>query len=280
MHGWQDNAGTFDSLAPYLLEHHSVLAIDLPGHGLSSRIQDGLFYSTIDALLLIKQIKETYSWEKVSLLGHSMSSILGFVYCSLYPEDVDLMIGLDALKPHILKPKSLIPRLRRGLNDFILANERNSSKSEPPAYLYEELVERLQKGTYGSISKEGCDILLQRAISKSKHQPGKFFFHRDTRLKTFNFATFTQDQVLEMVENMASKPYLFIKASKSPIFEDKAYYLEAKEHMLKHNPQFEYHEVPGTHHVHLNEPLVVSGIISEFLNRIRPVDKDMAQSKL
>lgn len=213
-------------------------------------------------------------------MGHSMSSILGFVYCSLYPEDVDLMVGLDALKPHVVKPNSIIPRLRRGLDSFIVANERNSSKLEPPAYGYDELVERLQKGTFGSITKEGCDILLQRAISKSKHQPGKFYFHRDTRLKAFNFATLTQSQTLEMVDSMGTMPYLFIKASKSPFFEDKVHYNEAKEYMQKVNPQFEYHEVQGTHHVHLNEPQVVSGFISSFLDRIRPADKHEVQSKL
>jgi len=33
LHGWQDNAGTFDKLAPLLVaQGHSVLAIDFPGN--------------------------------------------------------------------------------------------------------------------------------------------------------------------------------------------------------------------------------------------------------
>lgn len=31
MHGWQDNAGTFDRLVPLLPQYISVLCIDLPG---------------------------------------------------------------------------------------------------------------------------------------------------------------------------------------------------------------------------------------------------------
>lgn len=31
LHGWQDNAGTFDTLVPLLPNHLSYLSIDLPG---------------------------------------------------------------------------------------------------------------------------------------------------------------------------------------------------------------------------------------------------------
>ncbi|KAF4532370.1 hypothetical protein B566_EDAN003674 [Ephemera danica] len=36
MHGWQDNAATFDPLLAMLPSSLSVLAIDVPGHGFSS----------------------------------------------------------------------------------------------------------------------------------------------------------------------------------------------------------------------------------------------------
>lgn len=232
-----------------------------------------MFYSTIDAILLINLLKKEYQWEKVSLLGHSMSSILGFVYCSLFPENVDMMIGLDALKPQIPKPGSLIPRMRKGLDGFMIANERNSAKLEPPSYPYEELVDRLEKGTHGSITKEACGMLLQRAITKSSKFPDKYFFHRDNRLKTFNFAVFSHDQVLEMTSRIKDVPYLFFKATKSPFWEDKQYFMEAKEAMIKTNPKMEYHEVEGTHHFHLTEPEKVSPIISDFINRVRPAEE-------
>lgn len=38
IHGWQDNAGTFDPLIELLPKDLSILCIDLPGHGLSSHI--------------------------------------------------------------------------------------------------------------------------------------------------------------------------------------------------------------------------------------------------
>lgn len=38
IHGWQDNAGTFDPLIELLPTNLSILCIDLPGHGRSSHI--------------------------------------------------------------------------------------------------------------------------------------------------------------------------------------------------------------------------------------------------
>ncbi|KAG8302741.1 hypothetical protein J6590_025016 [Homalodisca vitripennis] len=38
IHGWQDNAGTFDNLAPLLPADVPFLCIDLPGHGFSSHL--------------------------------------------------------------------------------------------------------------------------------------------------------------------------------------------------------------------------------------------------
>lgn len=42
LHGWQDNAGTWDPLAPLLCNKRPILAIDFPGHGLSSWIPEGI----------------------------------------------------------------------------------------------------------------------------------------------------------------------------------------------------------------------------------------------
>lgn len=44
LHGWQDNAGTWDTLAPLLYKKRPILAIDFPGHGLSSWFPPGMSF--------------------------------------------------------------------------------------------------------------------------------------------------------------------------------------------------------------------------------------------
>lgn len=98
LHGWQDNAGTFDRLIPLLSRDQSFLAIDLPGHGLTSRVPDGMSYHSMDNLYLLNFLSKEYNWDKISLMGHSMGSILSFMYASVFPSKVDLLIQIDALK--------------------------------------------------------------------------------------------------------------------------------------------------------------------------------------
>lgn len=67
LHGWQDNAGTFDNIAPLLSQDIPLLAIDLVGHGHSSHLPIGLFYYVFwDGISLLRRIVEQYEWAKVS----------------------------------------------------------------------------------------------------------------------------------------------------------------------------------------------------------------------
>ena len=49
LHGWLDNAASFDGLAP-LLPELNIVALDLPGHGLSEHKPAGSVYHFIDAV--------------------------------------------------------------------------------------------------------------------------------------------------------------------------------------------------------------------------------------
>jgi len=44
VHGWMDNAGTFDRLVPLLPKSIYFVAVDLPGHGRSSHYPNGIPY--------------------------------------------------------------------------------------------------------------------------------------------------------------------------------------------------------------------------------------------
>lgn len=267
LHGWQDNAGTFDTLAEHLPEHIGFLAIDLPGHGLSSRLPDGIFYNRIDSIFVLKTIMKEYNWDKISIIGHSLSSTVGFLFASIFPDEIDMMIGMDMLKPLVPPTDQIVKGLRARLENFIIQDERNRTKQEPPSYTYEECVERLFTGYKQSIDKDKCHYILDRNLRKSTKYPEKYYFSRDGRLKWLHFGIFFQ----ELNQELASKinaPYMFLKF-KAPYFEEKKHFDETLE-VMKKNPKFEYYEIDGSHHCHLNEPEKVSGIINQFINKYRP----------
>lgn len=75
LHGWQDNAGTFDRLMPLLPKNIAVFNIDLPGHGRSSHFPIGKHYYLFwDYVCVVRQIVKHFGWHNIKLLGHSMGA--------------------------------------------------------------------------------------------------------------------------------------------------------------------------------------------------------------
>ena len=62
-------------------------------------------------------------------------------------------------------------------------------------------------------------------------------------------------------------PFLLIKADRGPYYENKSRAEEFIELYKNNNKSFEYVEVEGSHHVHLNEPEEVIGPIKDFLTK-------------
>lgn len=64
LHGWQDNSNTFKRLIPLLPKEWWMVAIDFPGHGLSTGRITGLPYHAPDYLI---DVKATINSEEIFL---------------------------------------------------------------------------------------------------------------------------------------------------------------------------------------------------------------------
>lgn len=185
-----------------------------------------------------------------------------------------MMIQIDALKPQISDPAKVASSLQDRIENFMIADRRNQEKGEPPSYLYEEMVDRLVSGTYGSVTADTAEFLLKRNIRRSEKHPGKFYFTRDSRLKYNYSASYAQPVSVELAKRL-NMPHLFIKAIHSPMWEAKQYYEEVL-NVLKESKNFEHRIVDSRHHLHLTEPEKVAPIISEFILKhttIKPTSK-------
>ncbi|CED60641.1 alpha/beta fold hydrolase [Moritella viscosa] len=81
------------SVIPTLEKNYHVIAIDLPGFGLSAA--KGRFLSTNYAHVIAK-ISKQYSSEKAIIIGHSMGGAVALRYTELYAELVKQLILVDA----------------------------------------------------------------------------------------------------------------------------------------------------------------------------------------
>lgn len=207
-------------------------------------------------------------------MAHSMGSIQSFIFTSVFPEYVEMVIAIDTLKPLVFNPEIVPDVLQDNVGKFLIADQRNRDGSEPPLYDYNGLVEKLFTGSNEWVSRETCHYMLKRSVRESTKHPERYYFGRDSRLK-FNVAVYLPQEVnIVMAQRIADHkiPYLFIKADQTGFFENEKYFQPVYK-IMKGNPNFEKKTVSGTHHVHLTDPELVAPLITEFLMRHKLMSK-------
>lgn len=264
VHGYSDNAGTFDTLIPLLPKEFSYLAIDFPGHGMSSHLPKGCYYHSIDLVGIIEEIRTYFKWQRISIIGHSMGSFVSFFYATLYSEFVDLVVALDTLKMQSFRPKTVERIFYFQTKRSIEADKHITDK--PPDYTYDEMERRVHEGTQRSVDCDKAKYLVDRGSKPSTTDPEKFNFTRDIRVKYMHPFYMDHKIGLEYLKNIRA-PYLFIRSDDQIFHDSERNTREGVELFKKCNKHFEFLKVKGTHHVHLNQPELMADTICKFLKK-------------
>ena len=263
VHGWLENAGSFDRLAPLLFENelfaqkYSMLAIDLAGHGFSSHRDNGVPYSMIHYAMDIKHVLNQLGWEKFEILGHSMGGSISALLVIGLPDQIDHYITLDALAPMGIRADQYLNRLKDAVE---VASTIYSIPDGFKIYPTEESIfNRILEGNK-ELNEEAAKVLAIRGI---KSVENGFTFTRDLRIKDGSPTYFLGKSYLEFTQevlNNISVPSICILPTDS--------HMKQKGSLsdLKLPENYTCKLVPGNHHVHTNTPEIVAPIILEFLN--------------
>ncbi|XP_057651450.1 probable serine hydrolase [Diorhabda carinulata] len=265
IHGWQDNSGTFDTVAPYIIERgHSFFCIDLPGHGFSSHIPKGLVYNlSYDGVYYVRRIVKYFDWKKIILIGHSLGGGISFLYASTYPNDVIKFISIDNCGPCLRSTQPMLAIAKNNIDNLFEYEKKDFD--DILCYEYDEMLDIMIDGHHGSVYEEGCKILLKRGMKPSTHKDNCYVFTRDPRLKINAFAFFTLEKVLHLASRITCE-VLNIRAKGGNQTDPKENYDIIMSAIEKSAKRFERVLIEGTHHVHLNDADVVGPIIVNFLS--------------
>ncbi|XP_049873071.1 probable serine hydrolase [Pectinophora gossypiella] len=264
IHGWQDNAGTWDNLVPRLPVNTALLAIDLPGHGLSSHYPTGMqYYIFWDSITLVRRIVKHFKWSKITLMGHSLGGAVSFMYAASYPDEVDRIICVDIASPAVRAPSNMVKQTGWAMDKFL--EYEHLPEDKIPCYEYEEMIDIVCDAYKGSISRDNCKILMKRGMSPAPAHVNKngYYFKRDPRLKVAGLAMMSIETALEYAKQVKCK-VLNLRAIPGMKWERLDYYLDVVE-KLKETADVKYVEVEGTHHVQLESPENIAELIEEFL---------------
>lgn len=252
-------------MAPLLPHHIPLFCIDLPGHGASSHYPPGMSYFIFwDGITVIRRIVKFFQWEKVTLLGHSLGGALSFMYASCFPAEVEKLIMIDIAGPTIRDQGKIAASVGPSIDKML--QYESLSLSKMPCYEYEEMINLVVDAYEGSVTRDSVKILMKRGMASAPvelHKNG-FHFVRDLRLKVASMGMFSVDQVLAYAQQIKCE-VLNIRGEPGKEFSDTDVYSKVIEAMAKSAKRVVYEKIPGTHHLHLNTPERVRGVITDFL---------------
>ena len=84
LHGWLDNAASFDALGP-LLAGHRVIALDLPGTGSAISAEPHGSYNIWDDLPDLVWLSAELGLARYALLGHSRGAAIATLLAAIEP---------------------------------------------------------------------------------------------------------------------------------------------------------------------------------------------------
>jgi len=284
LHGWLDNAGTHDHLAPLLDEGYYLVSLDQPGHGLTSKYPAGMMYKMSDGFVFIRRVLDQLKWDKVTILGHSMGGGLGLWYSAMFPEQVDKIISIDLLSFGALPLNKHVGSARTAVIESVKIQKKLENPLTPSynfedgvarAFMASNLITRAFLTTSNEteqISEDSVRTLMKRGLIDVGDGSG-FTWSADLRLRIPTAFNMDHDMTEEFASKVSS-PHLVIKATDSPKYMSDEDFDKMLKVFRKNNPNFVYRELAGGHHLHLNNPEPVAEIINKFMSKTYPVYRE------
>jgi RNA:NAD 2'-phosphotransferase (TPT1/KptA family)/pimeloyl-ACP methyl ester carboxylesterase len=250
MHGWLDNASTFDRLAPLICDRLGLrlVALDLPGHGLSDHKRG--VYHFIDSVGDALAVADALGWSRFSLLGHSMGAGIATLVAGTAPERIERCALIEGLGPMSEAPEMAAKRLARALRVEQRKVDRANKKLHPSR---DSAAERLIEAA--PMKFESARILVERGLMQLDDG---FEWRADPKLRIDSRLRMTEEQVLAFVRAIAC-PVLLIEAEQGW-----PYVLDVLRGRVAAIASIETVKLPGRHHLHLDDPEPVAELLVRF----------------
>jgi pimeloyl-ACP methyl ester carboxylesterase len=253
LHGWLDNAGSFDRLAPLLGNDRYVVALDLLGHGHSSHLPIGAWYHYVDYFDQIRATLDHFGWPRANLLGHSLGGTLASLFAALYPERVGELVLIEALGPLTTTLDDALPQLRRALD------QRAAFADKRPLRIFPTLDSAIAaRVSANDLSEPAARAIVERGVHAVD---GGFVWSSDPRLTLVSPQRYTEAQVLAMLGGIRA-PTLLMLADPATSYLPTAM-MNSRAGAVA---DIRLVRVSGHHHLHLEDAATVADAIRAFRN--------------
>lgn len=238
LHGWLDNSGSFDCLAP-LLDACDVVCLDGAGHGHSDHRTHLGAYNIWQDVPELFAVADQLGWSEFALLGHSRGAMVAFLAAGTFPARIRHLVMIEGACPGTAEAESTAPNLAESIRMLNSCTERKKSVYSR----FEDAVSARVRGLFPVATIDAAS-LAQRGVGQVE---GGFSWCYDPKLMVGSEVKLTEQQVDSFYRRIRS-PCLLILAEQGLLAGNAtlAKWLESK-------PEWSVITLPGGHHLHMSE---------------------------
>lgn len=249
VHGWLDNAASFVPLSAQLPQLDLVM-LDLPGHGHSASLPAGAEYLLTGALHPLLDAADALGWERFAVIGHSMGAAIASTLAAAAPQRVEQLVAIEMLGGLAETVEGTVQRLR----DSVAATRRASAS---PLRVFPDLAAPVRARMLANqLSEPAARLLVERGVEAVE---GGYVWRSDRRLTLPTAVRLSELQVQALLAGIEC-PTRVIYADPA-----QAYFPETLRNeraaRLRHG---RVHLLPGTHHLHMEQPAAVAALLRDF----------------
>jgi len=256
LHGWLDNAASFIPLMP-MLKGKRVIAIDWPGHGLSSHRSADAHYHFIDYVYDLLLLCEKNNWQKIDIVAHSMGGMIASAFTAAFPEKVQSLTLLDSIGFISSDAQDSTNHLRKGMLSRLKNNKKNVVNRATNIKIHPTIDSAINARVQVSdLNFQHAKLLVARG---SIEHCGGYVWRADSRLRNISPYRLTLAQAKQFIKDITIPVQLIYGDKGLPLVKT------GLKEFAPLFPNFISHELVGGHHVHMEEPSQTSEHILEFI---------------
>lgn len=249
LHGWLDNAASFVPLAAHL-PGCTLVALDLPGHGMSAHLPASADYTLVAAARAAFAAADALGWDRFVLLGHSLGGATATVMAAARPARIERLLLVEALGGLSEPGDRAAARLRESFD----ANAR----PQPPLRVFPDIATAARARVQANgMAPASARLLVERGL---RGVDGGFAWRTDPRLTRPTAVRMGEGQTRDLIASIECPVHLVAADPPPPYFT--AELRDARAALLRDGRVI---VVAGSHHLHMDDPAAVAAVFGPAL---------------